>query len=414
MPIASLEDVTSVVQDMFATPNSYYERPPSRLLAAEMATPFVFRQGRRYLREATSYPLPVDLAELHRQNLRTLLLIQVFGGPFCSTLSGPPRKVLEIACGAGLWSSACHEYFKRQGHDVSFTGIDIAPLAPDLKKQGVNWKFIQHDLRKPPLPFKDSEFDFIFVNDGMVVFAANPDNPVNPLTNLKKYLKPGGVVEIWESDFHIRCLLPEPTHAPGIATEDLRHAKTTATYTTSVSTPFTKAQNKFIQAYNLWLEAGFQKLGLTVAPCASLGFGLSAEAEQPENFGSRRIAIPFSATRWESDGQSNNTDKVTSLKAKGKESRKMSYPHKVNNKPLTPDQDAVRRTALNVTIGLIESLEPLLKEESGMKQDEWYRWWSNMTTDLLEKEGTANGECLEVGAWWVRKSLRPEEWLHDP
>ncbi len=373
--------------------------------------PFVFRLGRRYLRDAPDYPLPVDLGELHRQSMRTMLLMQVFGGPFCAALEYPPTKVLEVACGSALWSSCCHEYFKAKGHEnVSFTGLDIAPLAPDLTKQGVNWNFVRHDLRKPLLPFKDGEFDFIFVNDGMVVFAANDEIPVNPLTSLKKYLKTGGCIEIWESDFHIRCLLPETTYASGIATEDLQTARTTATYTMSHTTPFTKAPNKFIQSYNNWLEAGFQKLGLTVAPCAVLGYSISTEAEVPENVGSKRVAIPFSPTRWEIEDPSNDPEQCQKpLDMKGKNPINQSAAQKVNNKPLTQDQAAVRQTALNITMGLIESLEPLLKEESGMLQEEWYRWWSNMTIDLLEKEGAANGECLEAGAWWVRKGPTDDE-----
>ena len=371
--------------------------------------PFVFRLGRRYLREAPDYPLPVDLGELHRQSMRTMLLVQVFGGPFCAALEYPPTKVLEIACGSALWSSCCHKYFKDRGHDnVSFTGLDIAPLAPDLTKQGVNWTFVQHDLRKPPLPFDaengDELFDFIFVNDGMVVFAANDNIPVNPLTALKKYLKPGGCVEIWESDFHIRCLLPETTYASEIAAEDLKTARTTATYTMSHTTPFTKAPNKYLQSYNNWLEAGFQKLGLVVAPCAVLGYSLTTEAGVPGNVGSKRVAIPFSPTRWEIDDPSNDSEQWQKpLDTKGKTPMSPGGASKANNKPLTPDQAAVRQTALNITIGMIESLEPLLKQESGMLQEEWYRWWSNMTIDLLEKEGAANGECLEAGAWWVRR-----------
>lgn len=371
--------------------------------------PFVLRLGRRYLREAPDYPLPVDLGELHRQNLRTMLLMQVFGGPFCAALKGPPTKVLEVACGSAFWSSCCHEYFKAKGYDnVSFTGLDIAPLAPDLTKQGVNWTFVRHDLRKPLLPFKDGEFDFIFVNDGMVVFAANDKIPVNPLTSLKKYLKMGGCIEIWESDFHIRCLLPETTYASGIAAEDLRIARTTATYTMSHTTPFTKAPNKFIQSYNNWLEAGFQKLGLTVAPCAVLGYSISTEAEVPGNVGSKRVAIPFAPTRWENDDLNQfEQNRKLSDATKGKLNQVGAT--KANNKPLTPEQAAVRQTALNITIGLIESLEPLLKEESGMLQEEWYRWWSSMTIDLLEKEGATNGECLEAGAWWVRKGPVDDE-----
>ena len=53
---------------------------------------------------------------------------------------------------------------------------------------------------------------------------------------------------------------------------------------------------------------------------------------------------------------------------------------------------------------MIEGLEPMLMEASGKSKDEWDRWWAAMITDLLHDEGTANGECLEVGAWWGQKT----------
>ncbi len=54
--------------------------------------PFVVRNGRSYMADATlHYPLPVDLAELHHQHLRTLLLFQLFGRPVCSSRPGRPR-----------------------------------------------------------------------------------------------------------------------------------------------------------------------------------------------------------------------------------------------------------------------------------------------------------------------------------
>jgi SAM-dependent methyltransferase len=98
-----------------------------------VSKPLVLRSGRAYLNDATlPYPLPVDLAELHRQSLRTLLLIQVFGGPVCSPslAARPPQRVLEVGCGSGFWSMMCHRYFVKKGHaNISFTGIDIGPMA---------------------------------------------------------------------------------------------------------------------------------------------------------------------------------------------------------------------------------------------------------------------------------------------
>ena len=175
------------------------------------AMPFTYRHGRRFLRDPSlSYPLPVDLVELHRQTLRTMLLVQVFGGrPFCAPFfqDRVPTKVLEIACGSAFWSSTVHEYFKQRGHEnISFTGLDIVPLAPNLQKQGMNWRFVQHDVRKHPLPFEKEEFDFIFVKD-TIFCAAGVNMQPRMLTHFMRYLKTSGVIEVWESDLLLRSLL---------------------------------------------------------------------------------------------------------------------------------------------------------------------------------------------------------------
>ena len=110
-----------------------------------MSTDFIQRNGRRFLREVPNYPLPVDLTELHRQSLRTSLLLEVLGRPFSSRFLKPPERILEMICGPAVWSLKCDRYLKQMGcHNVRFTGLDVAPLAPDLSRFGVNWQFIQH------------------------------------------------------------------------------------------------------------------------------------------------------------------------------------------------------------------------------------------------------------------------------
>lgn len=376
-----------------------------------MANVFAFRHGRRYLRDPTlTYPLPVDLVELHRQSLRTMLLMRVFGAPFCSLAfeDAPPKKVLELACGSALWSSTCHDYFKQQGwKDVSFTGLDIAPLTPDLKRQGVNWRFVQHDLRISPLPFEDGEFDFMFVKD-TVLCAAGVGVQINPLGELMRYVKPGGVVEVWESDMLFRCLLPFPHVAPGISGDNIEQAKETATYTTTSGTAFAKAQNKYLLDYNTWVEKGLDKLSIPAAPCALMGFTFSSEPDLYTDVGSRRIAIPFGEMRWEGEACPTEREDPKAPKRKSSESKMSSKKSKGRDVPstilpLTPDQAALRETALTTVIGLIESLEPMLMKESEKEQKEWDRWWAEMTTNLLKDNGTNSGECLEIGAWWARK-----------
>lgn len=368
--------------------------------------PFTFRHGRRYLRDSSlNYPLPVDIPELHRQHLRTLLMISVFGVPFCSPTFAdtPPKKVLEIACGAALWSSTCDEYFRSRGwENVSFTGLDIAPLAPDLKLQGTNWRFVQHDLRRPSLPFEDEEFDLIFVKDTSMCSPVGGSER-NPLAEYKRYLRTGGVIEVWESDLIYRCMLPLPLVASEASEDELGHAEATATYTTTSGTEFVKAQNQYFVDYNTWVKRGLKQLKIPSNPCQLMDMTFLTKSKSYTDVGRSRLAIPFGDLRWEAE-DSSIIDRGEELESQtgGNSTLISSEPLKAQS-PLDPDQMALRKTALQTSIGLIESLEPMLIKESEMKQDEWDRWWAGMSSDLLEKNGAAGGECLEIGAWWAKK-----------
>jgi len=371
-----------------------------------MANPFTHRHGRRYLKDPTIiYPLPVDLNELHRQSLRTLMLLRVYGAPFCSPFFKDiaPKKVLEVACGSALWSSACHDYFKLQGYsNISFTGLDIAPLAPDLNQHGVDWRFVQHDARKHPLPFADGEFDFIFVKDACFLFTTEElTSRTHTLTESFRVLKPGGVLEVWDSDYLFRSLSSYSPKPPGIRDDDMEQAEATGTYIISSSTTFAKAPNIYLQDYNTWAQKAFEKRKFVDLPCAAAALIFSSFSDGLVNVGSRRVAIPLGEVRWEREG----IGEVPAGQKQGTPNAGLSTDRSLetDRKMLTPDQAALRSTALLTVVQFIDGLEAMLKEASGKQQDEWDRWWVAMTTDLLEQNGASNGECLEVGAWWGRK-----------
>ncbi|KAL9105117.1 MAG: hypothetical protein Q9163_000035 [Psora crenata] len=302
--------------------------------------------------------------------------MEVFGTLYCAKFSKPSERILEPICGPAVWSVRCDQHLKKLGyHNASFTGLDIAPLAPDLRRYGVNWRFVQHDLRKPPMPFGEAEFDLIIVNDGTTVMGTARDMETNPITALKKYC--GLAASLRCRDRIISFGVFNPSQ------QQLLQAEKTATYIVGPASPFAKAQNPYLADYNDWVEKAFGKSGITVTPCAVMGFGLSAEALDYEEVSSRRFAIPFSAVHWGNNVETESLTNRPNLESppgngkrlgKGKDRRKHAVPLR-EHRPLNPDQAALRRTALTVAVGLTKSLEPVLMKESGKKQDEWDRWW---------------------------------------
>lgn len=370
-------------------------QPPQEPMPDLTRDPYDLRHGRRYLRDL-AYPLPVDLPEIQRQNLRTLLGCTVFGRAVCApnVTKEVPQKVLEVGCGGAYWSARCHEYFTSLGHrNVSFTGLDVAPLAPDLKKQGVNWTFVQHDMRRNPWPFEDEEFDFIMLKDLSLVVPLGGASQ-RFLDECIRLLRVGGTLEIWESDHVLRSLLPHPPPPPNIKQRaDHEMAIQTGTFLIGPGTPFAPAQNKYITHANTWIGEALDRRKLPPMPCARVANILFQEPESLSEVGIRRVAIPLGSLRWERDASKQNESSPDGV-GKGKN----------RERNLSPDQVALRQTALLSVVQMIESLEPLLKEVSGKNSEEWGGWWTSMMADLMDpSRGAVSGECLEIGAWWATK-----------
>jgi len=368
-----------------------------------LARPYELRYGKRYLRD-TPYALPCDLAEMHRQSLRTLLGVTVLGKPACapSVLAQPPRKVLEVGCGCAYWTSSCHEHFASLGFPyVQFTGVDVAPLAPDLRNQGIDWRFVQHDLRRTPWPFQNEEFDYIMIKD-MSLAVPLGRSWQDFLDESLRVLAEGGTIEIWESDHVLRSLSPEqPRH--GTDPEEDVIAEETRTFPISSSTSFVAAVDMHIQQSNSWVETALADRNLPSTPCARMADILHQEPDLTD-FGSRRIAIPFKELCYEksrSGSAQNHSRSGTGEKYRSKKPKSRSP-----ETTLTTDQAAIRSTALLTIVQKIESLEPLLKEASGKNTEEWAIWWVGMMSSLIQGEGASGGECLEIGSWWATKRTR--------
>jgi len=284
------------------------------------------------------------------------------------------------------------------GYDhVAFTGIDIVHVAGDLRKQDIDWRFVQHDIRKVPLPFDDEEFDIVVMKDlSMAVQLGSASQRV--LDEAIRILRSGGTLEIWETDHIIRSILPHPPPPPGRNPQELACADLTGTFLISPSTPFTEAHNRFLADSNVWIQEALDKRKLSPTPCARISEMLLRETETLRDVGNRRVAIPLGELRWEREAAAERQPSARrgSEVGRGKKGG-------MDCGTLTEDQAALRHTALLVVIQEIESLEPLLKEVSGKNQEEWQRWWGSMMSNLLEQKGASSGECLEIGVWWCHK-----------
>ncbi|GAW17371.1 hypothetical protein ANO14919_068280 [Xylariales sp. No.14919] len=380
---------------------------------------FVVRNGRTYINESTlPYPLPVDLPELHRQSLRTLLMFQLFGGPILSSAfaSKPPTRVLDVGCGAGFWSMMCHRYFAQHGHSsISFTGLDIVPLggsgadATAKPDKEMRWRFVQHDIRQIPFPFADGEFDLIMVKD--MAFATTFRDSQLIMEEYLRVLKPGGVLEHWETDSTIRMLRP---HAPknmgryhdddssSDGGDDEDNAERMGAYVMTTNTPISAPLNAYLVEYNGWSSKALEARGLSAVPCTLIGAYLLQEAESLTDVQSKRLAVPLSEIRWEREGVGGVVTKDGKSYIDSQKGKIKDQDWKTDS-PVTPAQSALRRTALETTVSYILALEPLLREVSGKSQEEWDTWAGKMTNDLLREGGTSWGECLEVGVWTSRK-----------
>ncbi|KAI9666290.1 MAG: hypothetical protein M1821_004225 [Bathelium mastoideum] len=207
-----------------------------------------------------------------------------------------------------------------------------------------------------------------------------------------RILGPGGVLEIWETDYTVRSLLPHPPTPSSAGGRDT--AALNGAFLTGPGTPFAIAQNNYIQDYNVWIRNVLDRRKLLSAPCAILAQVLLQESEKLSDFGYRRVAIPLAEMRWEHDAVDEEA-----TPGGGSASNPSSHTRRAPD----ADQLALRSSCLLTVMQMIEALEPLLRDASGKSEDEWQRWWTGMVSSLSEQNGAATGECLEAGAWWARK-----------
>jgi ubiquinone/menaquinone biosynthesis C-methylase UbiE len=117
----------------------------------------------------------------------------------------PDQRVLEAGCGTGLFLASLAE---RVGATGQVVGVDLSPEFVDLARQraaalGERVTVERADIRR--LPFPDASFDAAHCERVLMHLA----DPVAALTELRRVLKPGGVMVAAETDW-LGCRFDHP------------------------------------------------------------------------------------------------------------------------------------------------------------------------------------------------------------
>ncbi|ORY94565.1 S-adenosyl-L-methionine-dependent methyltransferase [Syncephalastrum racemosum] len=171
--------------------------PPVSTTTQTASTPTVAIDGRLYHNiESSSYCLPRDEDEQDRLNSEHFAIKALFSSnvlPQVESSLPVNANILDIGCGSGSWVME----MAIEHPEAHVTGLDMADMFPTAIRPE-NVTFQQHNLLDG-LPYDDNTFDFVHMRQLIVALRA-PEWPAI-LVEIRRVLKPGGLVQLMESDF---------------------------------------------------------------------------------------------------------------------------------------------------------------------------------------------------------------------
>ncbi|KAI7885585.1 S-adenosyl-L-methionine-dependent methyltransferase [Lichtheimia hyalospora FSU 10163] len=163
-------------------------------------SPTINIDGRIYHNiESSSYYLPRDEEEQDRLNSEHFAIKALFSSnilPYVEQRLPQNANILDIGCGSGSWVME----MAIEHPNAHVTGIDMADMFPTtIRPENVTFQLCNI---LDGLPYEDNTFDFVHMRQ-LIVALRSKEWPVI-LTEIYRVLKPGGLVQLVESDFTVK------------------------------------------------------------------------------------------------------------------------------------------------------------------------------------------------------------------
>ncbi|KAI8096470.1 S-adenosyl-L-methionine-dependent methyltransferase [Halteromyces radiatus] len=163
------------------------------------SSPSIILDGRIYHDIGSSaYCLPRDELEQDRLNSQHFSLKVIFNGnvlPIIATSLAQEAKILDIGCGSSTWCLEMALDYPRS----QIRGLDMADMFPTtIRPQNVT--FDLHNALEG-LPYENNSFDLIHMR--LLITAWRVEEWSFILKEIYRVLKPGGYVQLVESDFTV-------------------------------------------------------------------------------------------------------------------------------------------------------------------------------------------------------------------
>ncbi|KAI0269749.1 hypothetical protein BC834DRAFT_569124 [Gloeopeniophorella convolvens] len=160
-----------------------------------------------YSTKEAPYPRNYERVVIDHDVWETGFVKQLSGSQTFHVFKTPPSKVLDLACGSGMWILECAKVWR----NCEFVGLDLVPLHPDLSHLrssdlGSRITWVQANCLEG-LPFPNEEFDFVHIK--RIAHGIPEDKWDFLLEEISRVMKPGAAIEMIEEDLFFPGISPD-------------------------------------------------------------------------------------------------------------------------------------------------------------------------------------------------------------